>query len=166
MCRIVTLSLISTRVSYPQDGNAGFLNICCDLAIVKLKLEDEAIRQDRFIIAFSNFPVEIILPHDVGVNTICCISDSFSGSLYQNRHGGDSHPKSSYIPAQMAHYTSPLCFSERKSPVVEVLAQHLSHELKGSNLSDVCLDWRTCFRFHHLVKTWDNKQQRHRMWKK
>lgn len=72
----------------------------------KPQLEDESIREGRIIILSSDFPVKIFFPHDGGVNTVCCTSDSFSSRLHQKRFGVDSHPirhpKTSYRAAQMA----------------------------------------------------------------
>lgn len=112
------------RIIPSRSKSVCFQNICCCLA--KLQLQDEAIRGHRIIISFSNFPVKSVFPHDVGVNTICCISDSFSSI-----HGVDSHPirhpKTSYSAAQMAHYASVHCFSESRMQWYNGQAPGLRH---------------------------------------
>lgn len=59
--------------------STGLLNISSGLAIVQPQLESGAFGKSK---NFQTF-LKIFFPHDVGVNTICCSSHSFSSLFHQ-----------------------------------------------------------------------------------
>ena len=138
--------------------------------LAKHQMEHEAI---RFIIPFSNFPVKISFPHYVGVNTVCCTSDSLSSPLHQSCSGVDSHPirhANIQVTLQLRWHVMQVFLRERSCSevTVEFLAIDVVFvsQAKGQESVQHVLSLEDLWfvnTFHHLIRMCRNRLWRQLM---